>query len=99
MDSFEQQFHELDVTNASVAEKAQRSTIQGTIVALYAVGGLFGAPVCTSPGDLLGRRRVILLAAFMQMVRATLMASAFGFIHLIIAALILGLGCLLFLIA
>jgi MFS family permease len=91
--SFEQQFHEIDVTNASVAEKAQRSTIQGTIVALYAVGGLFGALSCIGFGDLLGRRRVILVAAFMQMVGAILMASAFGFIHLIIARLILGLGC------
>ncbi|GLI81307.1 hypothetical protein PoHVEF18_009683 [Penicillium ochrochloron] len=91
--SFEQQFHEIDVTNASVAEKAQKSTIQGTIVALYAVGGLFGALSCIGFGDLLGRRRVILVAAFMQMVGAILMASAFGFIHLIIARLVLGLGC------
>lgn len=93
MASFGQQLHEIDVTNASDAEMAQRSTIQGTIVALSAVGGLFGTLSCIGLGDLLGRRRVILMAAFVQMVGAVLMASAFGPIHLIISHLILGLGC------
>jgi MFS family permease len=91
--SFEQQFREIDATNATISEKTQKSTIQGTIVALYAVGGLFGALSCIGLGDLLGRRRVILLAAFMQMVGAILMASAFGLIQLIVSRLVLGLGC------
>lgn len=43
LDSFEKQFHEIDVTTATITDKAQRSTVQGMIVALYPVGGLFGA--------------------------------------------------------
>lgn len=93
LDSFQKQFNEIDATTTTVSEQAQKSTVQGTIVALYAVGGLFGALSCIGLGDLLGRRRVILLAAFMQMVGAILMASSFDFIQLVVARLILGLGC------
>ncbi|KAJ5156926.1 sugar transporter [Penicillium canariense] len=91
--SFEKQFREIDVTDATLAEKSQKSTIQGTIVALYAVGGLFGALSCIGLGDLLGRRRVIIVAAATQIVGVVLMTSAFSFIQLIISRLILGLGC------
>ncbi|CEJ53939.1 hypothetical protein PMG11_00270 [Penicillium brasilianum] len=93
LNSFEQQFREIDVDDATLSGKGQKSTVQGTIVALYAVGGLFGALSCIGLGDLLGRRRVILVAALTQMAGAILMASAFDFVHLIIARLILGLGC------
>lgn len=93
LDSFQKQFNEIDATTTTVSERAQKSTVQGTIVALYAVGGLFGALSCIGLGDLLGRRRVIMLVAFTQMVGAILMASSFDFIQLIVARLILGLGC------
>jgi MFS family permease len=93
LNNFEQQFREIDVDDATLSEKGQKSTVQGTIVALYAVGGLFGALSCIGLGDLLGRRRVILVAALTQMIGAILMASAFDFVHLIVARLILGLGC------
>ena len=86
LDSFQEQFNDIDATTTTVSEQAQKSTVRGMIVALYAVGGLFGALSCIGLGDLLGRRRVILPAAFMQMVGAIFMASSFDLFLDLVAA-------------
>lgn len=49
LNSFQEQFNEIDATTTTVSEQAQKSTMQGTIVALYAVWGLFGALSCIGP--------------------------------------------------
>lgn len=90
--SFERQFRAIDMTDAAASEKSRTSTIQGTIVALYAVGGLFGALSCIGLGDVFGRRRVIMVACAVQMVGAILMASADAFAQLIVSRLVVGLG-------
>lgn len=92
LDSFERQFREIDVTHADPSEKSRTSTIQGTVVALYAVGGLIGALSCIGLGDIFGRRRVIMVACAVQMVGAILMSTAFAFAQLIVSRLVVGIG-------
>lgn len=89
---FEAQFPEIDVTHAHASEKVQKSTLQGTVVALYAAGGLLGAIACIGLGDILGRRRTIIIASLAQMIGSFLMASSFGFAQLIVSRVLLGLG-------
>lgn len=92
LDSFERQFRDIDLTDAAPAEKPYKSTIQGTVVALYAVGGLFGALSCIGLGDIFGRRKVIMLASAIQIIGAILMTTAFEFAQLVVSRLIIGLG-------
>ncbi|CAI7607299.1 unnamed protein product [Penicillium crustosum] len=89
---FEAQFPQIDVSNAQPSEKHYKSTLQGTVVALYAVGGFLGAIACIAVGDLLGRRRTLILASVIQMIGAVLMASSFSLAQLVVSRVILGLG-------
>jgi MFS family permease len=89
---FEAQFPEIDVSSANSSEKQYKSSLQGTVVALYAAGGLLGAVACIALGDVLGRRRTIIIASVVQMIGAFLMASSFGFAQLVVSRVILGLG-------
>ncbi|KAJ9490622.1 hypothetical protein VN97_g2620 [Penicillium thymicola] len=47
---FEAQFPEIDVSNAQPSEKHYKSTLRGTVVALYSVGGFLGAIACIAVG-------------------------------------------------
>ena len=89
---FESQFPEIDVSNALPSEKHHKSTLQGTVVALYAAGGFLGAIACIGLGDMLGRRRTIILASVTQLIGAFLMASSFPLSQLVVSRVILGLG-------
>lgn len=93
LDWFNAQFPQLDVKDAHPAERHYKSTLQGTVVALYAVGGLLGAIACIGLGDLLGRRRTIRIASVIQVIGAFLMASSFEITQLVISRVVLGLGC------
>ncbi|KAJ5975115.1 hypothetical protein N7481_008822 [Penicillium waksmanii] len=92
LDAFNRQFPQMDTINTTGATQKENSTIQGTVIALYTVGGIFGALSCVYLGDLLGRRKVIFFTNFITIIGAVLMASAFQFAHFIVARLILGLG-------
>ncbi|RAO70472.1 uncharacterized protein BHQ10_006484 [Talaromyces amestolkiae] len=85
--TFEKQFPAIDAHGNS-----HKSTIQGTVTALYAVGGLFGAVLCIWQGDTLGRRRVIMIAAVIQIIGAILMSSAFDLAQLIVSRILVGAG-------
>lgn len=64
----------------------------GTVLALYNVGGIFGALSCIYLGDLLGRKKVIFLTSIISIIGAALMASSFGLPQFIIARLVVGFG-------
>ena len=66
--------------------------VQGTVVALFTVGGIFGSLSCIYLGDKLGRRRVIFIAAALTIVGSILMATSFHFAQFIVARVVLGLG-------
>jgi len=62
------------------------------VIALYTVGGIFGALSCVYLGDLLGRKKVIFFANLVGIIGAILMASSFDFAQFIVSRLVLGLG-------
>jgi MFS family permease len=62
------------------------------VIALYTVGGIFGALSCVYLGDLLGRRKVIFFTNLISIIGAILMATSFKFAQFIVARLVLGLG-------
>lgn len=87
---FETQFPEIDISTA--VNKSYASTIQGIVVAAYAIGVFFGTLSCIWLGDRFGRRRTIMAGASTQIIGSILMASA-CFLHILIASrIILGFG-------
>ncbi|KAJ7652045.1 general substrate transporter [Mycena polygramma] len=85
-------FPQIDTVNTTGAQKSHNSRIQGTVVAVYTLGALFGALSCTLIGDKLGRRRTIRLGSVITSIGSILQASAFSFPQLIVGRLITGLG-------
>ncbi|PYI06706.1 general substrate transporter [Aspergillus sclerotiicarbonarius CBS 121057] len=92
LQSFAKTFPQMNTLTTTGAQQHYNSTIQGTVVALYTVGGIFGSLSCIYLGDLLGRRRVIFLASVMSIIGALLMATSFGLAQFIVARVVLGLG-------
>nr|GAT45591.1 MFS sugar transporter [Mycena chlorophos] len=85
-------FPEIATIGVTGAQKTHNSHIQGTVVALYTLGALFGALSCFVIGDSLGRRRTIMLGAAVSAVGSILQCSAFSFPQLIVGRIICGLG-------
>ncbi|KAE8146785.1 general substrate transporter [Aspergillus avenaceus] len=92
LESFAKQFPQMNTLTTEGAEQHYNSTIQGTVVALYTVGGIFGSLSCIYLGDLLGRRRVIFFASAISIIGAILMATSFDLAQFIVARLVLGVG-------
>ncbi|KAH8429639.1 putative MFS sugar transporter [Aspergillus melleus] len=90
--SFSETFPEMNTLTTTGEQQRYNSTIQGTVVALYTVGGIFGSLSCIYLGDLLGRRRVIFLTSAVSIIGAILMATSFGLPQFIVARLVLGVG-------
>lgn len=68
------------------------ATIQGQIVSTYYLGCVFGAFASVFIGDILGRRRHIMLACTCLVIGGTLQASSFSLGHMISGRIIAGLG-------
>ncbi|KAJ5692653.1 hypothetical protein N7462_002076 [Penicillium macrosclerotiorum] len=92
LEAFNKQFPKMDTIHTTGAQEHENSQIQGTVIALYTVGGIFGALSCVYLGDLLGRRKVIFVTNFISIIGAILMATSFDFAQFIVARLVLGLG-------
>ncbi|OGE47165.1 hypothetical protein PENARI_c058G04878 [Penicillium arizonense] len=90
--AFNKQFPRMDTINTEGDLKAENSMIQGTVIALYTVGGIFGALSCAHLGDRLGRKKVIFWANFVCMIGCILMATSFDFAQFIVARIFLGAG-------
>jgi len=60
------------------------TTIQGITVASYNLGCFIGAILTMWIGDILGRRKMILLGSTIVVIGAILQCSAYGLTHLII---------------
>lgn len=85
-------FPEIDTTNTTGAEKESNSRLQGTVVALYTLGCFFGALDCVWLGDRLGRKRTMMLGAFINFIGALLQSSSFSLPQLIVGRLVSGFG-------
>ncbi|KAJ5592035.1 uncharacterized protein N7459_002404 [Penicillium hispanicum] len=90
--SFAQTFPQINTLTTKGAQQHHNSTIQGTVVALYTVGGMFGSLSCIQLGDVLGRRRVIFITSAISIIGAVLMASSYSLTQFIVARLVLGYG-------
>lgn len=62
------------------------------MIALYTVGGIFGALSCAYLGDRLGRKKVIFWSSLICMIGCILMGTSFDFAQFIVARLVLGVG-------
>ncbi|KAJ5917241.1 hypothetical protein N7466_010795 [Penicillium verhagenii] len=90
--AFSEQFPQMNTLTTTGAEERYNSTIQGTVVALYTVGGMFGSLSCIQLGDILGRRRIIFITTLISLIGAVLMASSFSLAQFIVARLVIGYG-------
>ncbi|KAL9090289.1 MAG: hypothetical protein Q9165_005321 [Trypethelium subeluteriae] len=87
-------FPEIDTSSAhlSPAQKSHNSPIQGTVVAVYTLGALFGALSCILFGDKLGRKRTIMLGAVVTCIGSILQSSSYSLAQLVVGRFITGLG-------
>ncbi|TVY82881.1 Sugar transporter STL1 [Lachnellula suecica] len=72
--------------------KTNNSRVQGTVVAMYTLGCFFGALTCIWLGDRLGRKRTIMLGAFIDVIGAAVQSSSYSLAQLIVGRLVTGLG-------
>ena len=85
-------FPAIDTVHVKGATKSQHSTLQGAVVAMFTIGGLFGALSCVPLGDLYGRRKIIFACATIALVGQILETTAFGLPQFIVGRLLLGFG-------
>ncbi|KAI8630789.1 general substrate transporter [Xylariaceae sp. FL1651] len=85
-------FPGIDTVSSTGAEKSQKSTIQGVVVAVFVLGALVGALSCSWSGDRFGRRHVIFVGALCTLIGIVLEASAFSLSQFIVGRVVLGLG-------
>lgn len=89
---FAKTFPEMDTVTTTGAEKSDKKTIQGTVVAMFTIGALFGAFSCSWFGDYLGRRKMVFLAAILTLIGEILQCSSFHIAQFIVGRFILGWG-------
>ncbi|CZR57487.1 related to MFS sugar transporter [Phialocephala subalpina] len=92
LESFVEHFPTIDTVHTIGSTKSENARIQGTVVALYTVGCMFGALSCFSLGDKLGRLRTIVLGCILEIISSILLCSSFSLAQLIVGRLVLGLG-------
>jgi MFS family permease len=85
-------FPAINTIDAKGAEKSHKSTVQGAVVATFTIGALFGALLCTWVGDILGRRKIIFVAAALTFVGEALQCTSFELAQFVVGRFILGFG-------
>ncbi|WVR07285.1 hypothetical protein IAU60_004326 [Kwoniella sp. DSM 27419] len=86
--AFTKQFPEIDTTEGASGS----ASLQGTVVAIYEIGCLFGSLFTFFCGDWFGRRRTIILGCTVLCIGATLQTASFGIPQLIVGRIVTGLG-------
>jgi MFS family permease len=89
---FAHTFPEMDTVTTHGAVKTHKKTIQGAVVAMFTIGALLGALSCSRFGDILGRRKMIFLAACLTLIGEILQCSSFHIAQFIVGRFILGWG-------
>ncbi|KAI4119247.1 MAG: hypothetical protein LQ345_000841 [Seirophora villosa] len=69
-----------------------RTSLLGTVTAIYDVGCFFGAIAAFSLGEILGRKKTILLGTTIMSIGAILQITAFGVPQMIVGRIIAGIG-------
>ncbi|KAH7194015.1 general substrate transporter [Fusarium flagelliforme] len=90
--SWVETFPALDTVRTKGETKNHNSTLQGTVVAIYTLGCLFGCLSCIWLGDKLGRKKTIIFGALINTIGAALQVSSYSLPQLIIGRLVSGYG-------
>ncbi|KAJ5725887.1 uncharacterized protein N7483_007244 [Penicillium malachiteum] len=90
LESFKKSFPEIDIAHAD--NKDHASTLEGAVVASYAIGTFIGTFCCIWLGDILGRRRAMLAGASVQLIGYALNLTAYSFAQFFTSRLIVGMG-------
>ncbi|RFU34430.1 hypothetical protein B7463_g1950, partial [Scytalidium lignicola] len=85
-------FPRINTLTTKGAEKTHNSRIQGTVVAIYTLSCFFGALNCIWIGDRLGRKRTIMLGAFINIIGAIIQSTSSSLAQLIVGQVISGFG-------
>ncbi|KAI1139631.1 general substrate transporter [Hypoxylon sp. FL0543] len=91
-DDWVRTFPQIDTVHAAAAEKSEKSTLQGFVVAVFVIGALFGSLSCSYTGDRFGRRNVIFFAGICTLIGEVLEASSFGLPQFVVGRVVVGLG-------
>ncbi|KAK2781292.1 hypothetical protein FQN53_000636 [Emmonsiellopsis sp. PD_33] len=86
--AFTNVFPEIDTTNGANGS----SSLQGTVVAIYEIGCFFGAILCFLIGEMLGRRKCIMIGCVVLGIGAALQAAAYGIPQMIVGRVVAGIG-------
>jgi MFS family permease len=82
--------------NNMFPETKDNPTMQGFVTAIYEIGCLAGAMFILGVGDILGRRRAIILGAFIMLLGVILQVSAMPgagpFAQLVVGRVVMGVG-------
>ncbi|KAJ6114663.1 hypothetical protein N7486_000441 [Penicillium sp. IBT 16267x] len=90
LESFNKTFPEIDVVHAK--DKDYASSLEGTVVASFAIGSFLGTFSCIWIGDWLGRRRTMMVGAAIQITGYALNASSYSLVQLIVSRMLVGMG-------
>jgi MFS family permease len=91
--SFLKYFPEIDVQNPPPGQTpSQVSNVQGITVGAYTLGCFFGAVATIWLGNMLGRKKTIIIGSAIMIVGAAVQASSYHLPQLIVSRLITGFG-------
>jgi len=82
----------MDTVNTKGDERTHNSTIQGTAVALYEIGGAIGGIISLYIGNRLGRLKMIWMGHFIVIIGAILQCSSYSLAQFIVARILTGVG-------
>ena len=90
--SFTKYFPAIDTSNIGGAVQDENAKAQRTVVAIYTIGCLIGSLAVTQIGNRLGRRKSLVIAAFMAAVGQIIQCSSFSLAQLIVGRIVSGIG-------
>jgi MFS family permease len=82
----------LRLTTDTTSTGTGSASLQGTVVAIYEIGCLFGSIFTFFMGERFGRRRTIMLGCSVLIVGATLQTTSYGIPQMIVGRIVTGLG-------
>jgi sugar porter (SP) family MFS transporter len=91
--SFLRYFPEIDTVNPPAGSSTSHAaTIQAITVGAYTLGCFFGAVATIWLGNMLGRKKTIIIGSIIMVIGAAIQTSSYGLAQLIVARLITGFG-------
>ena len=90
--SFIKYFPQINTSTTTGATKALNAKVQGTVVAIYTIGCLIGALSITQIGNRIGRRKSLIIAAFVAAIGQIIQSSSFSIGQLVVGRIVSGIG-------